>query len=419
MLEDNFRDRERIHSRPEFERSTGGLKPGRPQAREDHLLHDEIRLLRDELERMRKAQEASLPDRAATPRLEPAQEPGDPAGDSDSNPTPPARRGSLTGRILKILAVLALVAAAGMSAPRVWHYLDSYESTDDAQIDGHIVPVSSRVSGTIARVYVENTQYVKAGQTLAEIDPRDYEVAVEKARADLAQAQAQVRSAHQDYEAALADLAQSEATNAKAQKDADRYRVLLQTAVVSRGEYEARTRDAKVAAAGVQSGHARAEGARRMIAVREAGVQAAQAALDQALLNLGYTRIVAPVSGVIGKKSVEVGQRVEPGQGLAALVSLKDLWVTANFKETQLRAMRSGQRVTIHVDATGKDYRGYVEGMPGASGEKYSLLPPENATGNYVKVVQRLPVRIRLRPGQDPGHRLRPGMSVEPTVWLG
>jgi len=149
---------------------------------------------------------------------------------------------------------------------------------------------------------------------------------------------------------------------------------------------------------------------------REAAVNAAQAAVDQALLNLEYTRITAPMSGIIGKKTVEDGERVQPGQQLLAIVPLNDIWITANFKETQIRRMRRGQRATIYVDAIGRDYQGYVEGVGGASGEKYSLMPPENATGNYVKVVQRLPIRIRLREGQDADHRLRVGMSVEATV---
>src|SRR4029077_10218992 len=158
--------------------------------------------------------------------------------------------------------------------------------------------------------------------------------------------------------------------------------------------------------------------AARMIGQAQAAVQAAQASLDQAKLNLSYTHIVAPASGVIDNKTVQVGQRVQPGEQLLTLVPLNDIWITADFRETQLRKMRPGQPVTVHVDTTGRDYKGYVEGMPGATGELDSLLPPENATGNYVKVVQRLPVRIRLYPGEDLDHRLRPGMSVEPTIWV-
>jgi membrane fusion protein, multidrug efflux system len=391
------------------DRSAGGAASAAPSAPGLGAVQEDLRRLREELRRLREAQEPAAP---AQPRPDHRADTPQPVS-SELSAVRSGRR-----RMLKWLPVLVLLALAGVAAPRALRYLHSYESTDDAQIDGHIIDVSSRVSGTVSRVYVENTQFVKAGQLLAEIDSRDYDVAVDKARADLAQAQAQVRSARQDHEAALANVQQSEATNVKAQKDVQRYSVLYQTAVVSRGEYETQTRDARIAGAAMQSEKARAEGAERMIAVREAAVRSAQAALDQALLNAGYTRIVAAASGVVGKKTVEAGQHVDPGQGLLALVPLDDLWVTANFKETQLQRMRPGEAVTIHVDATGTDYRGYVDGMPAASGEKYSLLPPENATGKYVKVVQRLPVRIRFAPGQDQEHRLRPGMSVEPSVWL-
>jgi membrane fusion protein (multidrug efflux system) len=188
--------------------------------------------------------------------------------------------------------------------------------------------------------------------------------------------------------------------------------------VVSGSEYDQKIRAAEVDAAALESDRATANAARTAITSREAAVKSAQAALDQALLNLEYTKLVAPMDGVVGKKTFEVGQQVQPGQQLLAIVPLEDIWVTANFKETQMRRMKTGQRATIYVDATGREYDGYVAGMGGASGEKYSLLPPENATGNYVKVVQRVPIRIRLKPGQDPDHRLRPGMSAGPKVWL-
>jgi membrane fusion protein (multidrug efflux system) len=188
--------------------------------------------------------------------------------------------------------------------------------------------------------------------------------------------------------------------------------------VASGSDYDEKMSTAAVADATVDSDRANANAALASITSKEAAVKAAQASLDQALLNLGYTKITAPGGGVIGKKSVEVGQRVQPGQQLLAIVPLDDIWITADFKETQLRKIKPGQRVTVEVDATGSEYEGYVEGLAGASGEKYSLLPPENATGNYVKVVQRLPVRIRLKSGQDPDHRLRIGMSVEPKVWI-
>ncbi len=324
-----------------------------------------------------------------------------------------ARFRSVRIAIAVVAAAIALIAGA-----RYWAYLALYESTDDAQIDGHIHAISSRIEGTVVRVYAENTHEVRAGQTLAEIDPHDYEVAVEKARADLSQAAAQVELARRDAEAAAAKLKQSEATDTKAASDAERYRVLFDARAASREEYEERVRLADVAAAAVEADRASAAAAAKAIASREAAVKSAQAVLDRALLDLSYTRIVAPVAGVVGKKTVELGQRVEPGEELLALVPLDDIWVTANFKETQLRHIRARQRVTVTVDALGEDFDGYVEGIAGASGERYSLMPPENATGNYVKVVQRFPVKIRLQPGQNQAHRLRPGMSVEATVWL-
>jgi membrane fusion protein, multidrug efflux system len=188
--------------------------------------------------------------------------------------------------------------------------------------------------------------------------------------------------------------------------------------VIARETYDEIVRVGKVDAAAVNSDRAAVAAAARTIGQAKAAVQAARASLDQAKLNLSYTHIVAPATGLVGDKTVQIGQRVQPGEQLLSVVPLNDIWITADFRETQLRRMRRGEPVTIYVDTTGRDYNGYIEGLPGATGELYSLLPPENATGNYVKVVQRLPVRIRLYAGEDPDHRLRPGMSVEPTVWL-
>jgi membrane fusion protein (multidrug efflux system) len=341
-------------------------------------------------------------------------------GESANHTTPESEKSSASqshrGRNL-VLVFLLLVIVAAVAVP-AWSYLSSYENTDDAQIDGHIILVSSRINGTIAHVYVIDTETVGRGQLLAEIDSRDYEVALEHARARLAQAEADVESAKATYQTALSKTSEDEATRAKAEYDVPRLAILAARGAAQREDYAESLRVAKVARATVNADRASANAALKNIASRGAAVQEAQAALDQALLNLSYTKITAPMSGVIGKRSVQPGERVQPGESLLAVVPLDDVWVTANFKETQLRRMRPGQSADIHVDAMGRTYKGYVNGLGAASGESFSLLPPENATGNYVKVVQRIPVRIAFVPGQNDDHRLTPGMSVEPTVWL-
>jgi membrane fusion protein (multidrug efflux system) len=319
------------------------------------------------------------------------------------------RRGLLT-----LLVSLAIAAVA----PFGWNYLQSYQSTDDAQIDGHIDPIGSRIEGTVIHVYAEDDDRVRKGDLLVEIDPRDYEVAVRRAKARLELAVALVAAARQDYAARAAKVREARAANFRAQRDAHRYAVLLRQEVAPAEQYDQYTAAASVDAAKVDSAWEAAKSADKEIAARAADADAARAALDQALLNLSYTKIHAPANGIVGKRSVQLGSRIQPGQTLMFLTETDEIWVTADFKETQLARMHPGQRVAIHVDTFGRDYRGYVKNMPGASGDRFSLLPPENATGNYVKVVQRLPVRIMFEPGQDPGHLLHPGMSVEPTVWL-
>ena len=373
------------------------------------------------------------------------------------------------------------VALVAVGASSWWLHARHFESTDDAQIDGHINVVSSRISGTVLYLNprVENNQYVKAGTLLVELDPNDYQAELDHARGDLSTREASARSAGvnvpitnasafsqltlaeaavDEAESALATeeanlaaaqhrVQQDEAIAARAERDRARYKGLVDAGVVSRLEYDAREADASADAQTVDSDQAlvRAEEqkisqVKKLILQREAQVGAAQTAPQQvsdakakadsslgqvnqaeadvrtAELNLGYTKIYAPVSGIIGRKTVELGQRIQPGQSLLAVVPLDDIWVTADFKETQLKYMRAGQPVTVHVDTFGREYQGTVENLPGAAGTLFSLLPPENASGNFVKVVQRLPVRIRLNSDQDPQHLLRPGMSVEPTV---
>jgi membrane fusion protein (multidrug efflux system) len=331
----------------------------------------------------------------------------------------PSGRGPWYRRITKrILLLLTLILAMAALSPFAYHYLQSYESTDDAQIDGHIDPLSSRIDGTVVAVHVENNDRVTAGELLVEVDPRDYEVAVAQAKARLELAVAQVASAKQDYAASQANVRENDADNFRAQRDARRFSALLEQQVVAQNEYDQYTAVARVDAAKVDSARETAGSALKTIAAREADVDAAKAALDQALLNLSYTKIYAPANGIVGRRTVELGSRIEPGQSLMFVTETDEIWVTADFKETQLARMHRGEKVSVHVDTFGRDYQGYVRNLPGASGDRFSLLPAENATGNYVKVVQRLPVRIEFDRGQDPDHLLHPGMSVEPTVWL-
>ena len=380
--------------------------------------------------------------------------------------------------VLGVVGVIVLLIATAF----LIHYLNSYEDTDDAFIDGHTDPISSRVSGIISRVYVENTTRVRKGQLLLELDARDAQVAKEQALANYAQAQAGVRAqapnvpitatdqttrvvtqdyniisseanvaaAEERYRAAVADLHQAEAQQANAHREEERYRLLVAKEEVSREQYDqqvtteisqaaavASRRETAAAAhravtqAEAQLGQARQQARQaredtpRQIAMqheqlnqRQAAELVAKAQADQSQLNLEYTRLYAPEDGVIGDKQVQVASQIAPGQELFALTQTNDIWITANFKETQIKRMHAGQSVTVYVDALGAKFEGYIEAFPGASGAVYSLLPPENATGNYVKVVQRLPVRIRLNPNQDGAFRLSPGLSVEPKVWL-
>jgi membrane fusion protein, multidrug efflux system len=410
-------------------------------------------------------------------------------------PPVPVRRKPRRNRA-RIFILLALVIVLAGGGYLLWNYLSSYESTDDAQIDGHVNAISARISGHLSEVLVQDAQFVKAGDVLVEIDPRDYEVALSKAEADLADAEAALQSARTDLpivstntasalqnarssradadaglvaaerqlEAAQARLqtAQAQVNEAQAnyRKSADdvaRYKLLVDKDEISRQIYDQAEQTAEAAKATVAAQNAAVVEARHNAGVAAAAIQQArtkipqadasiqsaltrphqvsqsesraqsaaakvaqlQAQLEQAKLNLGYTIVVAPVSGIVGKKTAEIGQNVSPGEQLMAVVPLDDVWVTANFKETQLRKMKPGQHVKFTVDAYDREYSGHVTGIGGASGSRYSLLPPENATGNYVKVVQRIPVRIDLDPGENKDRRLRPGMSVNPKVYLG
>ena len=392
---------------------------------------------------------------------------------------------------LVLFIVLALAIAGGYLA---WKHLAGRESTDDAQIEGHIHPVAARVGGTVTRVDVNENRFVNAGDVLVQLDPADYQTAVQRARADLAAAVAGAAGSETDVpitsanttsvlqqsgasvaeaqasltasnrmlaaakarlESAKANVLQVQANYAKAAKDVERFKPLVAKEEISQQQYDAAIAQADALRAGLGAVNAQVAEAEASINVQEsfltrdgarvkqaeaaerraqtgpqqvavtravaksaaARVQLAQAALDQAELNLKYTTLRAPVAGIVSSKTVEVGQIIQPGQPLLAVVPSEDIWVVANFKETQLRDMRPGQKVSVSVDSDGHTYDGRVDSISAATGGRFSLLPPENATGNYVKVVQRVPVKIVLDPGQDKEHHLRPGISVEPTVY--
>jgi len=386
------------------------------------------------------------------------------------------RRTSKLLRAGLLVAVVVLLIAAVV----LWRYLSGYESTDDAQVDVHLYPVSARVSGYVVKVNVADNQYVNAGTVLVEIDPKDYEIALDKTRADLANAEATARSlditvpiasvntssqltsaardvdnaavgivaAEKQLAAARASVAEAEANDIKAQDDLKRYKRLVDHQNVSEQIYDQALAGAKASTANVAAAHANEAAAQQTVeqarnrltqaqaSHRAAGtgpqqvastraralsaaadVQQKRALVEQAALNLRYTKVVAPVDGQVNR-TVVVGMNIQPGQQLLTVVPLEQVWFTANFKETQLGSMRPGQRVEVSVDANGRTYRARVDSIGGATGPLFSLLPPENATGNYVKIVQRIPVKIALEPGENHDRQLRPGMSVIPTVYL-
>lgn len=394
-------------------------------------------------------------------------------------------------------SVLIGLVLLGVVCTGAWWWLTrGRETTDDAQVDAHVIPIAARIGGAVLRVLVTDNQVVDAGTVLVEIDPRDYQVAVDKARAELADAEAAAIAAQSNVPitsttaasnvgaaqgsveqargaadasardvdvararlvAAQARLREAEANATRTVRDVERLRGLFAKDEVSQQQF-----DAAVAAADAQK--AATDTARALIAEAEAGIRSAEsrqaqaaageqwaratlqgaqtapeqvtamrarassaqahveqakATLAQAQLNLEHTVVKAPARGVVSKKSVNPGQVIQPGQPLMAIVESENVWITANFKETQLESIRPGQRVTIDVDAFGgRLFTGHVDSIAAATGARFSLLPPENATGNFVKVVQRVPIKIVLEAGQDPEHLLRPGMSVTPTVYV-
>src|SRR5512143_2413271 len=324
--------------------------------------------------------EQQRPSRAAPAKSTPAEE----------RPAAPGGRRRIVFAMLG-LALLALIA--GGVRKLIW--ARSHEATDNAQVDGHILPVLPKVGGFVTTVRVEENQPVRAGDTLVVIDPRDYQVRLQQADADLAVALATV-SSRQRVGQADAAVRQAEAAAEKAHADLDRLTPLATQGIVSRQQLDA---------------------AQTAVRSADAALAAAQAARDQAALQLSYTHILAPNDGLVSKKTVEVGELVQPGQPLMSVVPLQAVWITANLKETQIEDVTPGDRVDFTVDAyPGVHFRGIVESLSPATGARFSLLPPDNATGNFTKVVQRIPVRIRPDGPVDAAHPLRPGMSVDVTI---
>jgi membrane fusion protein, multidrug efflux system len=402
---------------------------------------------------------------------------------ANPNPTPPVTPPATKGRGRAFLIFFIFLLIAG--GVGLYFFLQSrqFESTDDAEVEAHLNSISSRVDGSITHVYVDNNLIVKAGDPLVDLDPRDYQVALDQTRAQVAQARSQVTAlrpnvpitqiesstniagaeadvanaeaavgvAERDRETAAARLAEAEANAAKAKADLSRYTLLIKNEEISQQEFDQVAATAKAQDATVDANRAAVQSAAQTVvqrqaqlmqvktrlgqyqsnapaqlAIREANVQSqqanqetSQAMLEAAELKLGYTKIVAPAAGIVLKRSAELGERINAGQQLLMIAQINDLWVTANFKETQMHNIHPGQAARLHVDALRQDFDGYVETIGGSTGAIASVLPPENATGNYVKVVQRIPVRLRFKPNQNGLDRLRPGMSVEPEVRIG
>jgi membrane fusion protein (multidrug efflux system) len=386
----------------------------------------------------------------------------------------PSGKGKKRARILAVLAVVLVGVAVYL-----WHSR-KFEETDDAQVDGNISSIGPRVAGTVTAVRVVENQTVRAGDTLFEVDPTDLAVAVAQAKAAVAQAVAQlqaedpsvpiteasnvaavagasselvsatagVSAAEKDVQQLTARLVEAEGNARLAEADRQRGEQLVKGGAMARADYDRRITAAQTTAADAQAARQSLESARQRVLqqkaqvgatqsrlaevrknaprqvesrrasvlFRQANLDLAKAQLAQADLNLGYAQVRAPVAGVIGRKAVNVGDHVAPGQQLIAIAQVSDLWVTANFRETQLELVRPGQSVAVHVDALDRSFSATVESLGGVTGSRLSLLPPENASGNYVKVVQRIPVRIHFDPGQEGLDRLRPGMSVVPRI---
>ncbi len=351
-----------------------------------------------------------------------------PATPPPAAPAAPASGGNRKRIVIPIIILLLLLG--GGWGFKTWNYARAHETTDDAQVDGHIVPVLAKVGGYVQRVTVDENAPVKEDQLLVQLDSADYAVRVSQAQADLqaaqastgggGAAQAQVQTAQSQTAAGQANVEAARAQLVRAQSDFRRYQQLAAQQVISQQQLDAARAAVDVASAQVTAAQRQAAASGAGVGNAQAGVRladarlaGARAALNNAKLQLSYTHITAPVTGIVSKKTVEVGQLVQPGQTLMSVVADTGVWVTANFKETQLDDIRVGQPVDVDIDAyDGASAKGVVESISAASGARFALLPPDNATGNFTKVVQRVPVRIRITQGLGASRPLRPGMSV-------
>jgi len=351
----------------------------------------------------------------------PAAAPARPGASGPTSVAPPPLAARPNRLPLIILALLVL--AAVVFGLQRWSWGRTHVRTDDAQVEGRIVPVLARVAGYVADVNVRENQRVATGQLLVRLDDHEYTAKLAQAEADLRSALAveggggQMGQAEAQIEAARAAVAQAEANATRARDDAARMRQLAERGVISASQLEAATANAQATEAGLDAARKQVLAAQASRTGASARVDAARAARDRAALDLSYTRITAPADGVVSRKTVEVGQYVQTGQPLLSVVPENDVWVVANFKETEIRNVRPGDRAEVKVDAyPGRTFAGHVESLSPATGARFSLLPPDNATGNFTKVVQRIPVRIRMDGPLDTVHPLRAGMSVNATV---
>jgi membrane fusion protein (multidrug efflux system) len=400
-----------------------------------------------------------------------------------AEPAQPAKPSNTKGRNRAFLIFFVALAVLSTTGVVYWLHSRQFEETDDAEVEAHLIPVTARIDGTIIRVYTEDNQTVKAGDPLVDLDPSDLKAGLDQtqaqldqalsmaaaqqpnipitqvqnftsiatARADVATARAAEAVAAQDQATAAARLDEAKANYNKALQDLDRYKILVAKEEISQQEYDQTAATVKAQTAAVNASAAALQSAARTVdqrksetaaavsrlnqsrrnapaqleirradvASEEASVATARAQLEEARLRLSYTRISAPVPGIIMKRSAEMGAHISAGQQLMTIAQVDDVWVTANYKETQLENIRPNQSARLHVDALKRDFDGYVQNIGGSTGAISSVLPPENATGNYVKVVQRIPVRLRFKKDQKGLEMLRPGMSVVPQIRIG